>query len=194
MKQAKTEVHNRVVSYLKEHLGGRCDLNNVEVYVGGDPSVGEGHLYLVMAKDRQRKYGKDDTYSCWTCWNDKVGSLNFGHYDLGKDGAMNVLMEHEPILDREEVFIVEDCNEEEEPRIFANEVQMHRFATSMLRGYFEAASDYGDPVGELMKYVPPSKAGELLSDYSYEVSKGTRERYREVLRDFESNQLDSQEL
>lgn len=189
MKKAKIEVHNRVIKYLKENLS-RCDLNDVEVYVGGDPSVGDGHLYLVLAKDKPSKYRKEDTYSCWTCWNDKTESLNFGHYDLSKEDAMYILMEHEPILDGEEVFIVEDTNEEEEPRVFANEGQLHKFATSMLENYFEADSDYGDVVKSLMKYVPISKSKEILEDYNYEVTKGTKEKYREILNDFENKDFD----
>lgn len=185
MKKAKIDVYNRVIKYLKENLS-RCDLNDVEVYVGGDPSVGEGHLYLVLAKDKPSKYRKEDTYSCWTCWNDKTESLNFGHYDLTKEKAMYILMEHEPILEDSEVFIVEDDNEEEEPRVFANEVQMHKFAKGMLKNYFEASSDYGDVVDSLMGYIPSNKAEEILEDYNYTVTKGTKGQYQEIFKDFEN--------
>lgn len=190
MKQAKVEVFNRVINYLKENLGNKCDLNNVEVYMGGDPSVGDGHLYLVIAKDKKSRSNKGDTYSCWTCWNDKTESLNYGHYDLSKENAMYILMEHDPVLEGEEAFIVEDINEEEEPRIFANEGQLHKFAKIMLKNYFETESDYGDTVESLMKYVPISKSKEILEDYNYEVKKGTKEQYQEILKDFNNIERD----
>ena len=140
MKKAKTDVHNRVINYLKENLS-RCDLNNVEVYVGGDPSVGDGHLYLVLAKDKKSRSNKEDTYSCWTCWNDKTESLNFGHYDLSKEDAMYTLMEY-------------------------------------------------DPVDLLMKYVPANKSQEILEDYNYKVTKGTKTQYQEILKDFNNIERD----
>lgn len=190
MKQAKVEVFNRVTNYLKENLGNRFDLNNVEVYMGGDPSVGDGYLYLVLAKDKKSRSYKGDTYSCWTCWNDKTESLNYGHYDLSKEKAMYILMEHDPVLDGEEAFIVEDINEEEEPSIFANEGQLHKFAKIMLKNYFKAESDYGDTVESLMKYVPISKSKEILEEYNYEVKKGTKEQYQEILKDFNNIERD----
>ena len=30
-------------------------------------------------------------YAVWTCWNETTQSLNFGHYDLDLEDAMDIL-------------------------------------------------------------------------------------------------------
>ena len=30
-------------------------------------------------------------FSVWTCWNETTQSLNFGHYDLTKETAIDIL-------------------------------------------------------------------------------------------------------
>ena len=94
-------------------------------------------------------------------------------------------MEFEPILDGEEYFIVEDGNGNETPELLANTVQLKKFATGMLRNFFEARSDYGDPVSSLMPYVPAEKIPELLEDYNYTVTRGTMEDYNKILEEHE---------
>lgn len=185
MKIASSEVKERVVSYFKEHLDKMCDASSVEVYVGGNPSVGDGHLYLVLAKDKRERLTLGESYDCWTCWNDSTQSLNFGHYHLTKQEALEKLMEFEPILDGEEYFIVEDGNGNETPELLANTVQLKKFATGMLKNFFEARSDYGDPVSSLMPYVPAEKIPELLEDYNYTVTRGTKEDYNKILEEYE---------
>ena len=47
----------------------------------------DSHLYMVSAK-------KDDgTYAVWTSWNQKLKSLNYGHYDLQSEKACEKVMD-----------------------------------------------------------------------------------------------------
>jgi hypothetical protein len=181
MIQASEEVVANVKKYLDEHLSNKCDTSTLEVYLGGNPKIGDGHFYLVACKNKKPGFDGKEAWSCWTCWDEKVQSLNYGHYDISKEKAIHILMECEPLLDGKEYFIVKDRNEDEEPNIFANEVQLHKFATKMLSNYFEARSDYGNVVQNLMEYVPVSKAEEILNDYNYEVVKGTKEDFKVFL-------------
>ena len=47
----------------------------------------DSHLYMVSAK-------KDDgTYAVWTSWNQKLKSLNHGHYDLQSERDCETVMD-----------------------------------------------------------------------------------------------------
>lgn len=64
------QVRENVSKYLLEGKLGEL----IEVTRGSEhPS--DAHLYHVIAKQNNK-------YACWTCWNEKSQSLNFGHYDL----------------------------------------------------------------------------------------------------------------
>lgn len=49
----------------------------------------DAYLYSIIAlKD-------DNTYTCWSCWNDKIKSLNHGHYGLKtKEEAIDILKDN----------------------------------------------------------------------------------------------------
>ena len=66
------DVTDQVVLYFKENLPRYTVLEvRMKSYHPDD-----SHLYMVSAE-------KDDgTYAVWTCWNQKLKSLNHGHYDL----------------------------------------------------------------------------------------------------------------
>ena len=72
MKTGLLEVMEQVTIYFKENLPKYTVLKIRKKSYHPDDS----HLYMVAAK-------KDDgTYSVWTCWNQKLKSLNHGHYGL----------------------------------------------------------------------------------------------------------------
>lgn len=43
-------------------------------------------------EDRSADIGElTGKYAVWTCWNESTQSLNFGHYDLTKETAIDIL-------------------------------------------------------------------------------------------------------
>ena len=187
MKNAPKEVHEHVVSYFKKKvLENRFDTNSIEVFVGGDEEVGDGHLFLVIAKEKN-----GDCYGCWTCWNESVKSLNYGHYVLkSREEAMEILEKFEPKLKGEVGYVVRDLNDYEEPRFFPNLTQLKDWAKNMLQEYFEVDSDYGNPITSIFKYVPKESVSELISEYSYETTKETYQNFLEELKEFTSRETE----
>ncbi len=79
------EVMEQVKLYFKENLPKYTVLKIRKKSCHPDDS----HLYMVSAK-------KDDgTYTVWTSWNQKLKSLNHGHYDLqSKEDCEKVMDEY----------------------------------------------------------------------------------------------------
>ena len=64
------EVKENVKKYLeKNNLGELVDV------MRHSDHPDDNYLYHVIAK-------RNDSYSCWTSWNETTQSLNFGHYNL----------------------------------------------------------------------------------------------------------------
>lgn len=187
MKNAPKEVHEHVVSYFKnESLGNRYDTSAIEAFVGGDKEIGDGHLFLVMAKEKS-----SDGYGCWTCWNDSVKSLNYGHYDLkNREEAIEILEKFEPKLKGEVGYVVKDLNDYEEPQFFSNLTQFKDWAGNMLQEYFEANSDYGNPIASIFKYVPKESISELIGEYSYETTQETYQDFLVELEEFNNREVE----
>ena len=80
----ESEVMEQLTLYFKENLPKYTVLEVRKKSRHSDDS----HLYMVSAK-------KDDgTYAVWTCWNQKLKSLNHGHYDLqGKEYCEKIMDE-----------------------------------------------------------------------------------------------------
>ncbi|MCI9058673.1 MAG: hypothetical protein HFH52_02650 [Lachnospiraceae bacterium] len=77
------EVMEQVTLYFKEHLPKYTVLKVKKKSYHPDDS----HLYMVSAK-------KDDgTYAVWTSWNQKLKSLNHGHYDLQSEEDCEKVMD-----------------------------------------------------------------------------------------------------
>ncbi len=77
------EVMEQVTLYLKENLPKYTVLKIRKKSYHPDDS----HLYMVSAK-------KDDgTYAVWTSWNQKLKSLNHGHYDLQSEKDCEQVMD-----------------------------------------------------------------------------------------------------
>lgn len=77
------EVMEQVTLYLKENLPKYTVLKIRRKSYHPDDS----HLYMVSAK-------KDDgTYAVWTSWNQKLKSLNHGHYDLQSEKDCEQVMD-----------------------------------------------------------------------------------------------------
>ena len=77
------EVMEQVKLYFKENLPKYTVLKIRKKSYHPDDS----HLYMVSAK-------KDDgTYAVWTSWNQKLKSLNHGHYDLQSEKACEKIMD-----------------------------------------------------------------------------------------------------
>lgn len=72
MEQVKHEVILNVRKYLKEHLPG---YEAVEVRKKSWHEE-DAHLFMVAAKK------EDGTFAVWTSWNEKLQTLNHGHYDI----------------------------------------------------------------------------------------------------------------
>ena len=67
-----SEVMEQVEMYFKKHLPGYTALKVREKSYHPD----DHHLYMVSAQ-------KDDgTYAVWTCWDQKIQSLDHGHHGL----------------------------------------------------------------------------------------------------------------
>lgn len=79
--KATSKVYKNVRSYFSAGHG-------VENYnlVSVRQKLTETYIYRVMA--RHKTTGK---YAVWTCWNETTQSLNFGHYNLSLEDAMNIL-------------------------------------------------------------------------------------------------------
>ena len=77
------EVMKQVKLYFKENLPKYTVLKIRQKSCHPDDS----HLYMVSAK-------KDDgTYAVWTSWNQKLKSLNHGHYDLQNEKDCEQVMD-----------------------------------------------------------------------------------------------------
>lgn len=76
---ATPKVYKNVRSYFER------ELKNYEVILVRQ-KITEDYLYRVMA---QHKITGE--YAVWTCWNETTQSLNFGHYDLTKETAIDIL-------------------------------------------------------------------------------------------------------
>ena len=79
----KSEVMEEMNLYLKENIPKYNVLKNRKKSYHPDDS----HLYMVSEK-------KDDgTYAVWTSWNQKLKSLNHGHYDLQSERDCETVMD-----------------------------------------------------------------------------------------------------
>lgn len=79
--EAPSKVYKNVRSYFAVGHGvENYDLISVR------QKITEDYLYRVMAKNRIV-----NKYAVWTCWNESTQSLNFGHYNLNLDDAMDIL-------------------------------------------------------------------------------------------------------
>nr|DAX14581.1 MAG TPA: Large polyvalent protein associated domain 24 [Bacteriophage sp.] len=79
--EATPQIYKNVRSYFSAGHG-------VENYnlVSVRQKLTETYIYRVMA---QHKITGE--YAVWTCWNETTQSLNFGHYDLTKETAIDIL-------------------------------------------------------------------------------------------------------
>lgn len=77
--EATSKIYKNVRSYFER------ELKNYEV-ISVRQKLTEDYLYRVMAQNKVT--GK---YAVWTCWNESTQSLNFGHYDLTKETAIDIL-------------------------------------------------------------------------------------------------------
>ena len=83
MNTGLSKVMEQVTLYFKEHLPQYTVLKIRKKSYHPDDS----HLYMVSAQ-------KDDvTYAVWTCWNQKIKSLNHGHYGLHSKEACEKIMD-----------------------------------------------------------------------------------------------------
>ena len=184
MVSANRDVVERVQNYIRENLSPRFEPDSALVFLGGSQKTRDGHIYLVMAKETGT-----GNYGCWTCWNDKVCDLYFGHYDLSYEEAVSILEEFEPILDGQERFILIDNNGDDSPTQFANKTQLLKFAASTLEYFFQTKSDYGNPVRGILKYVSSDMAEKILEDYGYTVTRGTEEDFKRIKEEYEADVL-----
>lgn len=187
MKKADKFVIERVRTYFQEHMKD-YDGERALVFCGGSRRTGDSYIYLVMAKEKN-----GNNYACWTCWNDKTESLNFGHYNLSYRDAMCVLEEFEPILDGQMRFIVVDNNEYEEPKQFANKTQLFKFAISILEDRFDMEYGYSSPIRQVLQYVSPDMAGNILKDYNYTITSGTEQDFDRILKEFHAADYNKEE-
>ena len=77
--EATSKIYKNVRSYFER------ELKNYEV-ISVRQKLTEDYLYRVMAQNKVT--GK---YAVWTCWNESTQSLNFCHYDLTKETAIDIL-------------------------------------------------------------------------------------------------------
>lgn len=83
------DIPKEVVQNVKNYFAK--ELNNYEVIevLRASEHPDDDYLYHVAAKRN------DEEYACWTCWNDRTQSLNYGHYNLvSKQVAMDILDEY----------------------------------------------------------------------------------------------------
>ena len=72
MEQRKDEVSVNVEKYFREHLPA-YEVMEVRKKSGYEE---DSHLYMVAGKKA------DNTFAVWTCWNEKLQTLNHGHYGI----------------------------------------------------------------------------------------------------------------
>lgn len=77
------KVTNNIEKYFKENLPA---YEVVEIRKKSEYEA-DSYLYMVATK-------KDDgTYAVWTCWNEKLQTLNHGHYGIHDVESCHKLME-----------------------------------------------------------------------------------------------------
>ena len=78
------DVITDVVQYFKKNLSGYIP---IAIYRKSNHQD-DAFMYSVLSQ-------KEDTYACWTCWNQKAGSLNHGHTQLDSiEEAVSILKEN----------------------------------------------------------------------------------------------------
>ena len=79
--EATPQIYKNVRSYFSAGHGVvNYDLVSVR------QKLTETYLYRVMAQNKTT-----GEYAVWTSWNETTQSLNFGHYNLNLDDAMDIL-------------------------------------------------------------------------------------------------------
>lgn len=79
-------VRNNVDKYFAEHL------ERYKVIAVGKPRGYDTYIVLGLKTD--------GTYATWTCWDDIIKSLNYGHYDLTEAEAMSIFMDRNSIFSK----------------------------------------------------------------------------------------------
>ena len=77
------QVRKNVDKYFAEGHG----LTNYEPIAVGHSNSDDDYIYVVLG--RQLRGGK---WAVWTCWNESMQSLNFGHYDMSEGEAMRLFL------------------------------------------------------------------------------------------------------
>jgi hypothetical protein len=87
VKKVPKDVIDHVMDYFE------TELRNYEVVkvLNASEHPDDDYLYMVIAKKKQNTY--DGEYACWTCWNDQIKTLNFGHYNIDYETALNICNE-----------------------------------------------------------------------------------------------------
>lgn len=84
-------VNGNVITYIIDYFNKHLPNYRVyEVYHKSNHDD-DNYLYMVLAK---KNTDKENDYAVWTSWNESTQSLNYGHYDLTKDKAKEVLQEY----------------------------------------------------------------------------------------------------
>ena len=83
--EAPLKVYKNIRSYFTDSNG----LKNYDL-ISVRQKLTEDYLYRVMAKNRIT-----NKYTVWTCWNEDTQSLNFGHYNLNLEDAMDIYIAKE---------------------------------------------------------------------------------------------------
>lgn len=90
------EVVTEIKQYFEDPSNSLQNFTPIEVYRASNARTDQ-HLYGVIAKHR------DGSYACWTSFNTSLHSMNFGHYGVSKDDAVNILNDN--------FFDITDCPE-----------------------------------------------------------------------------------
>ena len=81
------EVKSSVFQYFENHL----PQYDVAAIFHKSNAASDNYLYSVIGKRKESSKYFDDDYACWSSWNQSTESLNFGHYNLSLENALNVL-------------------------------------------------------------------------------------------------------
>lgn len=79
------EATSKVYKNVRSYFSARHGVENYNL-VSVRQKLTETYIYRVMAQHKTT--GK---YAVWTCWNENTQSLNFGHYNLNLEDAMDIL-------------------------------------------------------------------------------------------------------
>lgn len=86
-------VPDNVIENVKKYFAEQLPNYEVSKVVRKSTHPDDWYLFMVIGRKKEDPYSMG-RYTCWTCWNETMQSLNFGHYGIDTEAkALEILSE-----------------------------------------------------------------------------------------------------